>query len=640
MACPLLVVAQGAPPATAQASPSQGSTSNELPPLQTTVTVTGTVATETPASLVVLDQQKLSQTPGINLDDRLRQVPGFSLFRRSSSLVANPTTQGVSLRATGSSGASRTLILWDGVPLNDPFGGWIYWTRTDPNFIDRVELVRGANTSVFGYAAMGGAIALFSPEAQHQHVLVSYFGGNENTHELSAGYTNIWGRFGLSANIRGFTSDGYYIVPSDVRGAVDDKANVRFVTGAIHLDYLGNFDQLNLRFDTLAEERHNGTFLTNNSTGLGTISANYRHSWQKDQFAFIGYHTREQFHSTFSAVSAERNTERLTLRQTVPAEDLGGAAYWSHHESRWNTLFGADVDDAHGTSNEFSFTTMALTHAGGTLLQHGLFGQADVRWGPARFFGGIRHQFTGLGDTFVSPNAGVTVGWKDFRFRASGYRSERTPTLNELYRNFRVGNVLTTANPRLTPERLVGVETGVDWIAENNRLSLTLFHDDLTDLIANATLSTSPTLILRQRQNLSAGLSRGVEASYNYRWHNWSADLNYLFADARLSTGARLAQVPKQLGTGGVTYSKDSTLVSFGVRAFGLQFDDDLNQFPLPGYAALQLAGQQRLTHNLFIQAAVENLLDRQYLVALTPTPNTGASRLWRIGLRWNGSIH
>jgi outer membrane receptor protein involved in Fe transport len=100
-----------------------------------------------------------------------------------------------------------------------------------------------------------------------------------------------------------------------------------------------------------------------------------------------------------------------------------------------------------------------------------------------------------------------------------------------------------------------------------------------------------------------------------------------------------LPEIPKQQGTGGITYSKDSTLVSFGVRAFGLQFDDDLNQYTLPGYAALQLAAQQKLTHNLYAQASIENLLDRQYLVAMTPTPNTGAPRLWRVGLRWTGSI-
>jgi outer membrane receptor for Fe3+-dicitrate len=89
--------------------------------------VTAQVSTETPTSVVSLGPQQISQQPGMNLDDRLRQIPGFSPFRRTSSVLRNPTIQGVSLRGIGSTGAIRTLVLWDGVPLNDPFGGWIYW---------------------------------------------------------------------------------------------------------------------------------------------------------------------------------------------------------------------------------------------------------------------------------------------------------------------------------------------------------------------------------------------------------------------------------------------------------------------------------------------------------------------------------
>ncbi len=614
------------------------------PPLKTTVTVNATLSTETPAVITVLDEQDLAETPGINLDDRLRQVPGFSLFRRSSSLVANPTTQGVSLRGTGSSGASRTLILWDGIPLNDPFGGWVYWTRIDPAYLDRVEVDRGASTSVFGDRAMGGTISLFSPAEQHQHVFADYFGGNDGTQDVSAAYSNLWGPWGLSMHSRAFTTDGYYITPEPVRGKVDDRANVRFATGDVHLDYLGKADRLSLHFDVLAEERHNGTLLTHNSTGLGTLGVNYTHSWSNDEVSFLIFHTQEQFHSTFSSVAVNRNSETLTSKQTVPVQDTGGAAYWQHHvhhdRIKWNTIVGADVDDTHGVSYDYSYSTRILTPGGGTLLEHGIFGQADVSFGPVQFFAGIRHQFTGQhGETFISPNAGMAVGAKQFRFRTSGYRSFRAPTLNELYRNFRVGNALTLANAALVPEGLTGVEAGVDWTGETTRVSLTVFRNELEDLIDNATISSSPTLILRQRMNFPAALSRGIETNIVRRWTHWNAEAGYLFADARLSTGQRIPEVPKQQGTAQLTYTAKSTLIAAGIRAFGLQFDDDLNEFKLPGYAALQLTAQQHLTKRLSAVAAVENLLDRSYLVALTPSPNTGAPRLWRIGLRWSGSI-
>ncbi|MGA8025893.1 MAG: TonB-dependent receptor [Bryobacteraceae bacterium] len=612
------------------------------PPLKTTVTVNATLSTEVPASIAVLDQQQLETIPGTEIDDRLRQIPGFSLFRRSSSLVANPTTQGVSLRGTGSSGASRTLVLWDGIPINDPFGGWVYWDRLDPSYIDRVEVDRGASSSLFGDRAMGGTISLFSPPEQHEHIFADFLGGSDGTEDASAGYSNLWGPWGLSIHSRALNTDGYYITPEDIRGKVDDKANVRFASGDIHLDYLGLADRLSLDFDVLAEERHNGTLLTHNSTGLGTLGLNYSHSWTNDQISFLAFHTQEQFHSTYSSVSLGRNSETLTSRQTVPILDTGGAIYWQHHASQhWNTVIGADADDTHGISEDYSYSTHVLTRNGGTLLEHGLFGQGDISVGPVRFFAGIRHQFTGQhGETFVSPNAGVAAGLKELRLRASAYRSFRAPTLNELYRNFRVGNILTLANPALIPESLTGVETGVDWTHENTQVSLTLFRNDLDNLIDNATLSASKTLILRQRRNFPTALSRGVESNIVHRWTRWTAQAGYLFADARLASGQRIPLLPKQQGTAELTYSVKSTLISAGIRAFGLEFDDDLNQFKLPGYAAAQLSAQQHLTKNLSAVAQVENLLDRTYLVALTPTPNTGEPRLWRIGLRWSGSIH
>jgi outer membrane cobalamin receptor len=433
-------------------------------------------------------------------------------------------------------------------------------------------------------------------------------------------------------------------VPKSIRGKADNEANVRFATGAMILDYMGQKDRLAIHVDILAEERHNGTELTHNSTGLGTIGGHYSHSWTNDQVSVTGFHTQEQFHSTYSSVSLNRNTETLTSRQTVPVNDWGGAAYWQHHGQtgvfKWNTIVGADVDDAHGISYDYSYSTHVLTPSGGTLVEHGLFGQADVSVSRVKFFAGIRHTFTGLnGETFLSPNAGMAVGLGRFRLRASGYRSFRAPTLNELYRQFRVGNALTLANPQLVPESMTGVETGFDWTGERSRLSLTLFRNELGNLIDNATLSTTPTSILRMRENFPAALSRGIEANVNRRWNRWTAEAGYMYADARLATGQRIPEIPKQQGTAQLTYNFKTTLISAGVRAFGLQFDDDLNQFLLPGFATVGLTAQQRITSRLSAVGTVENLLGRTYLVALTPNANIGEPRLWRLGLRWSGKL-
>ncbi|MGH9632416.1 MAG: TonB-dependent receptor, partial [Bryobacteraceae bacterium] len=160
----------------AQAQAQQKTDDPVIEPVKTSITIVERLEAEAPAFISSVPAQRLRALPGVNLDDRLRAIPGFSLFRRSSSLVANPTTQGVSLRGLGSSGASRTLVQWDGVPINDPFGGWVYWTRVDPYELERVEVSRGASTSVFGDRAMSGAIAMFSRPPERLRLNASYEG--------------------------------------------------------------------------------------------------------------------------------------------------------------------------------------------------------------------------------------------------------------------------------------------------------------------------------------------------------------------------------------------------------------------------------------------------------------------------------
>jgi len=259
-----------AQPPTPPAPPDQPDVKPE--PLKTTITVVEKVTAETPANVTVLNGAEIQGMAGTELDDRLREVPGFTLFKRASSVVANPTTQGVSLRGLGSSGASRTLVLWDGVPANDPFGGWVYWSQFTPDAIQSVEISRGAATSLFGDLAMSGSIGIFSRQPEKLHLYGDYETGNRDTQDISVGFSDVWSRVAISGTARGFTTDGYYIVPESIRGAVDRMANVRFATGDIHVDHYTSLGNLFFKVDMLAEERGNGTELTHNSTGTGMAS--------------------------------------------------------------------------------------------------------------------------------------------------------------------------------------------------------------------------------------------------------------------------------------------------------------------------------------------------------------------------------
>ncbi len=604
-------------------------------PLATTITVAERIEAESPASITTWSRDALAATPGVNIDDRLRMIPGFALFRRTSSLAANPTTQGVSLRGLGSTGASRTLVLWDGIPVNDPFGGWVYWTRLAPEEFERVEVSRGASTSVFGDRAMGGAVALFSREPAARRWTMGYETGNRGTHQLNAG--GAWQPgpgWWLSGHGRAFTTDGYYIVPASVRGVIDTRANTRFTGGALRLDRAGAGQNLFLRADVLAEERDNGTALQRNSTGLGTAAAHYTRQAGAGLFSALGYHSRVEYRASFSAITAGRASERLTTLQSVPADATGGALLWRGSGASWNLLAGADLNRAEGVSRETLFPA-GYREGGGAQTQHGLFVQTDRAWKKTRWLGGLRRHVAGARE-FWSPSGGFTFTQGLWRARASAYRAFRAPTLNELYRDFRAGNALTQANPALGPEALTGLEAGADFRLERTLVTVTFFRNSLSDLITNVTRSVTPALITRQRDNAGSAVSNGAEASVSQRWGRLRAEGNWLWARSNFAGGLWLPQIPRHQFSGQLLWTSARASLAAGVRGSSLQFEDDLNRFRLPGFAVAHVTAQHRLGAKWSGVLAVENALDREIVAGFSPTPLLGPPRLVRAGIRYD----
>jgi outer membrane receptor protein involved in Fe transport len=625
----LPLLAQSTPPPAAP---------EKIEPVKTSVTVFERIELESPASVTSLDKLDIAKTPGVNLDDRLRMVPGFTLFRRNSSTIANPTTQGVSLRGLGSTGASRSLVLWDGVPLNDPFGGWIYWTRVPAEEVDRIEVSRGATTSLFGDRTMSGNVALFTRAAAPLRLSLGLEGGNKSTWQPTAGFSHVMRRLGISGFVRGFDTDGYLIVPRERKGSVDTPAGVRFLAGAVKIDSSTDRDRLSLKLDILAEERANGTPLQTNSTSLGTLSGNYARELGAFQLGLIGYHTRQQYHQSFSALAADRNSERLTSFQSVPSTAWGGGGYLQGKGTRAKFTAGADAQSVDGVSRE-TVVPAGLRTGGGTQNQSGIFGQGEFKLGALQAFVGSRGQFAGRAGNFYSPNAGLALGLGNWRLRGSAYRAFRAPTLNELYREFRAGNAVTQANPDLRPEKLWAAETGVDFRAESFTVRAGGYWNEVGDLITNVTLLNTPAQIVRQRRNAASATVRGFEAEFEKRYRQFRYEMSYLLADSRFATRERLPQVPKHQGSAQLTWYRDGSLVTLGLRSSGLQFEDDRNTQLLPGFAWLQLTARQRITKNLNATLNIENMTDRRILTGFTPFPQTGAPILFRLGIRYEGSL-
>jgi outer membrane receptor protein involved in Fe transport len=649
-------------------------------PVQQQVVVSAT-RTSTPladvaASVSRLSGSEIAATPTLPLDDALRQVPGFSLFRRSDSRTANPTSQGVSLRGLGASGASRALVLFDGVPLNDPFGGWVYWDRVPSTDISSVEVLRGGGSALYGPGALAGVIDVREPAFRPPAAVVDFSGGQQGTAEGSATASAGIAGWNIGASAQGLKSDGYIPVPESLRGRVDTPAGERFGTGRLNIERHFSDTTVFASGDLFNESRDNGTVLQVNSTRLAEGSAGLDTLAAGGALSLRTYLSGQHYHQTFSSIAADRNSEQLVRDQIVPAQQFGLSAVWNRALGANNTLaIGGDLRRVTGHSAETIFGAAgptALSNSGGRQMYFGGFLEDMLRLGSRLHVTAATRvdtwrNYDALSMTEPIGKPAVTTPYSDrssvafspslgavfqvnslVSLTASAYGAFRSPTLNELYRPFRLGNVLTLANSGLDAERLRGAEAGVTVGSGPLYLRATYFWNTIHDAIGNRTLSTTPSLITRQRQNLGDILSRGVELELQARLpHGIWTRTAYEYSNSIVSRSLDAAlvdlwvpQVPHHAVSEALGFDNRRWSGSIVGRYVGGQFDDDLNQFLLPGFFTADVMLRVRVTSAIEPFVACENLLDRNYVIGRTPTPTLGSPRLLRVGLRfrWGGN--
>src|ERR1022692_448045 len=638
---------------------------------------------ETPGSTILLSTPDLAATAALRLDDVLRQVPGFSLFRRSSSRTANASNQGVSLRGLGGTAASRALVLEDGIPLVDAFGGWVYWDRVPPAALSTVEVFRGGASNLYGSDALGGVVQFITRQPQVPAIRLETSYGSERTPDLSFWTGTRAGPWDVSLASEMFRTDGFVVVPVSVRGTVDTPANSEDATVDLSIGHrLGDQGRIFARGNFFTEFRHNGTPIQTNDTrsGEGAFGLD-RQFGGEDSLSLRAYGLVQGYNQAFSAVASDRNSEALTDLQHVPEQVGGGGAQWSHFLGKSQTLIaGVDLMEVMGASDEQFYSSGTHTRnnaAGGRQRILGLFGEDILRFRQkwtiilaGRFddwsnfnassicapvsgscSASPSAQYPARSATSFDPRLSVLRSLNSHvSLTGSIYRAFRAPTLNELYRTFRVGNILTFNNPSLNAERLTGAEAGVNITGWERKLGLrgTFFWSDIVNPVQNVTIAHTSSLITREKENLGRTRSRGVEIDGVVHVNrDIQISAGYEFTAATVVSypappviplvGFEVAQVPRHVFTWEARYWNPSRLL-FAVqgRFVGKQFDDDQNQFPLDRFYTMDLQVGRALTRQLEIFAAAENLLDQRYQVARTPIVNLGPPIVYRVGLRLN----
>jgi outer membrane receptor protein involved in Fe transport len=632
-------------------------------PLTDDITVTASRGAErlaTPTATTVVTSAELLTSAAGSLDDALRSTPGFSLFRRSSSRVSNPTTQGVTLRGVSGSGASRTLVLADGVPLNDAFGSWVYWNRVPLAAIDRVEVVRGATGDLYGADALGGVVQVLTFTPGRTRLRATTEAGSHGTAKFS-GFGGAQRR-GWNYEVAGewLRTDGVITVGEESRGPVDVEADSDYSTGFLGGGYNPGPWHAAVRLSLYKEERGNGTPLTVNSTTWTQGSGEAAGTAGSGAWMARGAIGTQSYYQTFSAVLAGRTTERLTLEQTLPSDFGSASAQWTRGWDSNVLLVGGDTKRTTSDVEELRYSALGVRtgpfFAGGTESDSAMFARVSTAPGDnLSVVLGLRADFwkstptqAALPEhtaTFMSPRA--SLAWRvsnQTSVHGSVYRGHRTPTLNELHRGFSVGSIVTNPNPELNPERLTGIEGGILWAASGISARVTAFANELDNAITNVTISTVGAAITRQRQNTDSVHASGVEVEADLRLHpRWSLDAVAGLTRSTFSNtpfqpaleGNRVPQVPSfQLGATLTYVDPHGFTGSVQSRVLGSQFDDDLNAFELDGFTLFDAAASQQLRRGFHVFAAVENLFDTDYDVGRTPLRTIGWPRTVRVGVR------
>ncbi len=623
------------------------------------VTVTATRQRDrldTPASTTVVSAAELLNSGAGAIDDALLSTPGFSLFRRSSSRIANPTTQGVTLRGVSGSGASRTVVLADGWSLNDPFGNWVYWNRIPEASIERIEIVRGATGDLYGADALGGVIQMFTFEPRRARVRGTLeFGEHATTRGslFAGGQRNGW-----SATVawEALRTDGVILVAPDERGDVDVEAGSDYESGFFTFGYDADVWGLKGRAAVYGEDRSNGTPEQVNSTDWRSFGIEASGTAGNGVWQLRTSGGTQEYFQTFSAVLGGRNEERLVRGQRTPSTFSSSGGQWVQGLGDHSLLVGVESSRIESTLNEtrFSFGTglpVAFNVFGGKETTGAGYGRLRLNArNDVTVVLGARGDYwktTPLDATLPTHTAGffsprASVSWQavpDVSVHASVYRAHRTPTLNELYRGFQVGQTVTSPNPLLEPETLTGVEGGVLFSRPRMSARATGFVNYLSDSIANITIGTNQ----RERQNAGQIRAVGIELETDFRPHPFvtiTGTAVFTRSHFRESVtlndldGNRVPQVPLYQIAAGLTYANPALLTaSAHLRVLGAQWDNDLNTNELDSYAVLDAYFNRSVTRGLNLFLAVENLFDSQYAYQLNPT-RLGWPRTVRGGLR------
>lgn len=594
LALPLAVAAQSPEPA------------EQLDPIVVTATLGPDTVGESLSSVTVIDQDDIARRKPAELRDLLRGQPGVNMVSDGS----YGKTTSLFLRGAGSSG---TVLLLDGIRLRSATAGIPPWQFVPPELVGRVEVVRGAKSSLYGADAVGGVVQVFTLEPEPgQHLWAEVGGGSHETRETSVGAAGRAGRSHVMAS--GFYSetDG-----TNLRAGGDDRG-FRNTGGLFKAGH--RFERGGRVGVTVLESSGNTEFEGGDTDFTVRAVGAYLEADPADY-----WRTRIQFseardeQDTFGSYPSTYNT----LSRTGRWENTLTAGV---HE----LVLGTEVmvDEVDGSDD---FTENSRTNAA-------LFGQGRLNFGATDVLLSLRmddNEAYGREET-----GGVALGYRfdrSHRMRVSYATSFRAPTFNDLY----LTTPFYTGNPDLDAEQGQMVELGFTGRYVSWYWDIAVYQNEVDDLI---TYVSDPVTWEGTMENVERARIRGAEVSAGVEAEGWNlgAAVTWSHTENR-DTGARLPRRAERT----LRLDADRLFASWSVGASLVaetdRFNDAANTSRLPGFGTLDLRAAWHFLPGWSATVKVDNLLDRRYATSLgndsvtfEPFDYLAAGRTFMASLRYD----
>ncbi|MDZ4144269.1 MAG: TonB-dependent receptor [Burkholderiales bacterium] len=618
-----------------------------------------------PVSASVFTRDEVQAVAGQTIDEILRGVAGVQLPGESASAVF-PLNPSIAMRGLGvGDTATRALVLVDGLPINGGFFGNVFWNRAPKATIERVEVVRGASSSLFGSNAMGGVVNIVSRAPQRGGVAELQY-AQQDTRQASLSYgadVNEAAALGLSLNY--MDTDGYFASPPRLYRPVNERLSGNLLNLQLRGDF--KFSPTVRAFVKLGhndQERVGGTRLSRADTRVSDLAVGVDMDLGKrTTLSLRSFYARENFDTDGVSVPNPA-TSFVSNRHRTHSDDAGLSAQWSRLFggvlSRLSVGFDGRRIDGKDDQDVFNTPGVATGRivGEGRQLSLGLFGEAGFaptdrlemstslrvdyfRDEDGRIVNnGTAQNFASQAFTKLSPRVAARYQLAEpVALRGAAFKGFRAPTLAERYRSFETPTFRGRSNPDLSEERLTGADAGVDLKFGRASGQVNYFYNELKDFIGSEFAGFSAGKVNFEAANIAQVRSQGVELTGDVPLARaLNLKLNYTYTDAKVTKGDlkgnRSEGTPRNMASATLAYgAAGATRWNLRGRWLDKSFQDISNESPQDAHFVVDGSVAVRLRSDVDLLASVTNLFNERY-VASGFSQTVGAPRQIALGLR------